>query len=88
MELQLSETQRARLLELYQSLQLDYSIVNIQMTPTQISIQTNFQQTSLTIPTHYCRTCLKTLINISETHVILKLTLILNYMIKEIYYCS
>ncbi|CAG8641487.1 6246_t:CDS:2, partial [Diversispora eburnea] len=34
MELQLSETQHARLLELYQSLQLDYTSVNIQMTST------------------------------------------------------
>jgi hypothetical protein len=55
MELQLSETQRARLLELYQSLQLDYTRINIQMTSTQIHIQNGTQQTSLTIPTHYRR---------------------------------
>jgi predicted metalloprotease with PDZ domain len=56
MELQLSETQRARLLELYQSLQLDYTSVNIQMTSTRIIVQSSSQQTSLTIPTHYRRT--------------------------------
>ncbi|CAG8642090.1 4406_t:CDS:1 [Diversispora eburnea] len=56
MELQLSETQHARLLELYQSLQLDYTSVNIQMTSTRIIVQSNSQQTSLTIPTHYRRT--------------------------------
>jgi len=55
MELQLSETQRARLLELYQSLQLDYTRVNIQMNSTRILVQSNLQQTSLTIPTHYQR---------------------------------
>jgi hypothetical protein len=55
MNLQLSETQRARLLELYQSLQLDYSSINIQMNSTQILIQSGTQQTSLTIPTHYRR---------------------------------
>ena len=55
MELQLSETQRARLLELYQSLQLDYTRVNIQMNSTRILVQSNLQQTSLIIPTHYQR---------------------------------
>jgi hypothetical protein len=55
MELQLSETQRARLLELYQSLQLDYTSINIQMNSTQILVQSGTQQTSLTIPTHYRR---------------------------------
>jgi hypothetical protein len=55
MELQLSETQRARLLELYQSLQLDYTSVNIQMTSTRIIVQSSSQQTSLTIPTYYQR---------------------------------
>ncbi|CAG8625506.1 3194_t:CDS:1, partial [Diversispora eburnea] len=48
MKLQLSEIQRARLLELYQSLQLDYTSVNIQ-----IVVQSSSQQTSLTIPTYY-----------------------------------
>ena len=38
MELQLSETQRARLLELYQSLQLDYTRVTIQMNSTRILV--------------------------------------------------
>jgi hypothetical protein len=56
MDLQLSEIQRARLLELYQSLQLDYSSVTIQMSSTQISVQSGIQQTSLNIPTHYRRT--------------------------------
>lgn len=55
MDLQLSETQRARLLELYQSLQLDYSSINIQMNSTQIHVQSGTQQTSLTIPIHYRR---------------------------------
>lgn len=55
MELQLSETQRARLLELYQSLQLDYSSINIQMNSTRIVVQTSTQQTHLSIPTHYRR---------------------------------
>jgi len=55
MDLQLSETQRARLLELYQSLQLDYTTLNIQMTSTQITVQSGTQQTSLVIPTHYRR---------------------------------
>jgi hypothetical protein len=56
MDLQLSETQRARLLELYQSLQLDYTSINIQMSSTRILVQSGTQQTYLTIPTHYRRT--------------------------------
>jgi len=55
MELQLSETQRVKLLELYQSLQLDYTRINIQMNSTQILIDNGAQQTSLNIPTHYRR---------------------------------
>ncbi|CAG8600465.1 8940_t:CDS:1 [Diversispora eburnea] len=56
MKLQLSETQRTRLLELYQSLQLDYTSINIQMTSIQIIVQNSSQQTSLTIPTYYRQT--------------------------------
>jgi hypothetical protein len=55
MELQLTSAQKTKLLELYQSFHLNYDNLEIQMSPTKISIQANERSTQLIIPARYQR---------------------------------
>lgn len=56
MSLQLSSIQRSKLLELYQTLSLDFDHINIQINPTSIIVQAHEQSTQIMIPTQYQRT--------------------------------
>ena len=55
MELQLTSVQKAKLLELYQSFHLNYKNLKIQMSPTQITVQTNEHSAQLIVPARFQR---------------------------------